>query len=119
VSDALEVPASAVKVSSVDGRRKKRALLSFVSTSSIISVTSGMTSRSVLEKLRASVTEGTFLTSMQLKSGLPIISMSPTTITDTTPITQLASEPTASPVADKGMSLQRVNCASVFSICVC
>jgi hypothetical protein len=119
VSDALGVPASAVKVSPIDGRRKKRALLSFISTSLIISVTSGMTSRSVLEKLRDSMTQGTFLTSMQVKSGLPIISMSTTTITDTTPITQLASDPTASPVAKNGMLLQRIYGASVlFYFCV-
>ena len=100
VSDALEVPASAVKITIVDGI--KRALLSSVSTTYTLDVTSGMTGEEVVAKLRDSISQGTFLTSMQVKSGLPIISMSTTTLTDTTPARQFASDPTASPVAKKG-----------------
>ena len=104
VSDALGVPASAITISPVDERTNKRSLLFFIRTSSTISVTSGMTSSVVLEKLRQYISQGSFLTSMQVKSGLPIISMSITTLTDTTPITQSVSEPTASPVSKKGKS---------------
>jgi hypothetical protein len=103
VSDALEVPPSAVKIAIVNGN--KRALLSSVSTTYTLDVTSGMTGEEVLAKLRDSMTQGTFLTSMQVKSGLPIISMSTTTLTDTTPARHSVSEPTASPVAKKGAFL--------------
>jgi hypothetical protein len=103
VSDALEVPPSAVKITVVNGN--KRALLSSVSTTYTLDVTSGMTGEEVLAKLRDSMTQGTFLTSMQEKSGLPIISMSTTTLTDTTPARHSVSDPTASPVAKKGAFL--------------
>jgi hypothetical protein len=105
VADALKVPASAVKVSIAQDRRNKRALLSSASTTLIISVTSGMTSRTVLEMLREAMTKEPFLTSMQVKSGLPIISMSATTLSDTTPSTQAITDPNASYSSKKGGSL--------------
>jgi hypothetical protein len=105
VSDALVVPASAVKVSIARERRNKRALLSSVSTTSIISVTSGMTSRTVLEMLRETMSKEPFLTSMQVKSGLPIISMSATTLSDTTPNAQAITDPSASYSSKRGLSL--------------
>jgi hypothetical protein len=105
VADALKVPASAVKVSIAHERRNKRALLSSASATLIISVTSGMTSRTVLEMLREAMRKEPFLTSMQVKSGLPIISMSATTLSDTTPSAQAITDPNASYSSKKGGSL--------------
>lgn len=105
VSDALGVPASAVTITIINGRRNKRALLASVSTTYTLDVDCGMTADMILEKLRESISQGSFLTSMQAKSGLPIISMSTTALTDTTPVRQkIYFAPTASPVSKKGKS---------------
>jgi hypothetical protein len=103
VSDALVVPASAVKVTMIKGN--KRSLLSTVNVISIISVNSGMMSDMVLSMLRESMTQGIFLTSMQEKSGLSITSISPFTLTDITAAKQSVSDPEASSTSKKGTSL--------------
>jgi hypothetical protein len=103
VSDALVVPASAVKVNMINGN--KRALLSTVNVISIISVNSGMMSDMVLSMLHESMTQGIFLTSMQEKSGLPITSISPFTLTDITAAKQSVSDPEASSTSKKGTIL--------------
>ena len=104
VSDALVVPASAVKVTM--GKGNNRALLSTINVISIITVNSGMMSDMVLSLLRESMTQGIFLTSMQEKSGLPITSISPFALTDITAAKQSVSDPEPSSTSKKGASLR-------------
>ena len=112
VSDALGVPASAVKVSMMHGNR--RALLSTVTAISIITVTSGVMSDIVLEKLREFISQGSFLTSMRVKSGLSNISVSSFTLTDITSEKQSVSDHEVSPTVKKGTLLTFLLCV----ICV-
>jgi hypothetical protein len=108
VSDALGVPASAVKVSMMHGNR--RALLSSVTAISIITVTSGVMSDMVLEKLREFISQGSFLTSMRVKSGLSNISVSSFTLTDITSEKQSVSDHEVSPTVKKGTLLSFLLC---------
>jgi hypothetical protein len=105
VADALKVPASAVKVSIAHERRNKRALLSSVSTISLISVTSGMTSDRVLNKLNDAILKGTFLASLRARSGHLYMTMSNTTLIDTTPGRKSYSDTDTSSVLQIGTSL--------------
>jgi hypothetical protein len=106
VSDALEVPASAVKVSIARERRNKRGLLSSVSTTSIISVTSEMTSDKVLYKLNDAILKGTFLASLRARSGHLFMTMATTTLTDTTAGKRSYSDPDATSVSKNGTTLK-------------
>lgn len=90
VSDATVVPTEAITVSMVNSRRVRRALLATVSTVSTIIVTSGLTSENVIKKLREAINDGSFLTSLKARSGLPITGIYTTAISDPTVVPDAA-----------------------------
>ena len=102
MSEALGVPPESVTLNIELGPRNKRSLLSSVSLTYTASVTSGMASDIVLDKLNSAIAEGTYLESVKEKSGLPISSMTRLALADVTPTATPVSEPTAAPVALTG-----------------
>ena len=105
VSEALGVPPESVTLNIELGPRNKRSLLSSVSLTYTASVTSGMASDIVLDKLNSAIAEGTYLESVKEKSGLPISGMTGIILSDITPTARPAAEPTASPIFQLGMLL--------------
>ena len=95
MSEALGVPTESVTLNIELGIR--RSLLSFVSLTYTASVTSGMASDVVVNKLNSAIAEGTYLESIKEKSGLPISSLKVGALADLTPVQQSTSDPNTSP----------------------
>jgi hypothetical protein len=115
VSEALDVPTESVTLNIELGIR--RSLLSFVSLTYTASVTSGMASDVVVNKLNSAIAEGTYLELVKEKSGLPISSLKVGALADLTPVQQSTSDPNTSPSTTGNLLFftSYMSCLSIFT----